>query len=43
MRENNKNKNGKAEKSAVNNQWTSKSQKPMSPERRDGPGGEDRK
>ncbi|MCX7657209.1 MAG: hypothetical protein N2Z57_00885 [Oscillospiraceae bacterium] len=43
MKEDNKNKNNKAEKSAGNNQWSAKSQKPASPERRDGPGGENRK
>ncbi len=38
-----KNKNSKAKKNSGNNQWTNPSQKPDSRERRDGPGGEDRK
>jgi len=38
------NKNDKAKKSAGNNQWTSTGlDKPVHPERRDGPGGENAK
>ena len=40
----NKNKSIKtweAKKTAGNNQWTSASEKPVHPDRRDGPGGED--
>ena len=36
------NKNDKAKKTAGNNQWSSKALKPNSPERRDGPGGENK-
>lgn len=35
-------KSDKEKKTAGNNQWTGKSQKPSSDERRDGPGGENK-